>query len=44
MLGFKQEVLIRLDRIETDIVILKNDVKNINARIDNLVKLNNLKE
>jgi archaellum component FlaC len=34
----------RFSKVENDICNLKIDIKNINKRLDNIVKLNNLKE
>jgi hypothetical protein len=34
----------RFTNVENDIVNLKNDIKDINKRLDNVVRLNNLKE
>ena len=41
---FNKFVIQKFDNIEKDISNLKTDVKRIEKRLDNIVKLNNLKE
>jgi hypothetical protein len=44
MTEFEKRIDTRFGKIEKDIQEIKADVKRIDARIDNLVKKNNLKE